>query len=449
MRVLWNAAKGSLSAQMQKEFPPLSLVAIGGYGRGELNPHSDMDFMFLHDGQVVAGNKPLPSLSRLLDGILYPLYDLGFKVGHSVRSVSDCVQVANQDMQSKTSLIEARLVIGDQKLFEKFEKAVVAKCVEGHEDEYIAARLQDQAARHKKFGDSATMQEPNIKNGCGGLRDYQNLHWMAYFKYRTRTLGELEQQEMITATERKQLENAYDFLLMARTELHYQVARSVDVLTKALQPPVALQLGYSERSPSKRLERFMRDFYTHTRNIYLISRTLEERLALLPKAKRLVSLPTLASFIHVPFRSPPPEQIIDGFKFKDGKIFASNNRIFKDQPRRLMRVFLYAQQRGLRLHPDLVQLMRQELSLVDRAFLHDAHVRQTFLEILNQRGNVGPSLRAMHEVGLLGKYIPEFGRLTCLVQHEFYHQYTADEHTIMCLEQLDQIWNAQPEPLKK
>src|SRR5207253_7306220 len=147
LRYLWAAAKASLSDQGRKEFPPLDLVAIGGYGRAELNPHSDIDFMFLHDGQVVAGSKPLPYLSKLMDGILYPLWDMGFKVGHSVRTIADCVQVANKDMQSKTSLIEARLIAGDAKLFEKLEKTVLAKCVAGHEEEYIAARLQDQAAR--------------------------------------------------------------------------------------------------------------------------------------------------------------------------------------------------------------------------------------------------------------------------------------------------------------
>ena len=189
LRYLWEASKSTLTPQALKEFPALSLIALGGFGRAELNPHSDIDFMFLHEGQVVAGSKPLPSLSKIMDGILYPLWDLGFKIGHSVRSISDCVQVANSDMQSKTSLIEARLIAGDKKLFEKFQKAVLTKCVQGYEDEYIAARVQDQAARHEKFGNSATMQEPNIKNGCGGLRDFQNLHWMAFFKYQTRSLA--------------------------------------------------------------------------------------------------------------------------------------------------------------------------------------------------------------------------------------------------------------------
>ena len=163
-------------------------MAIGGYGRAELNPHSDIDFMFLHDGQMAA-NKPLPYLAKLIDGVLYPLWDIGLKVGHAVRSIDDCVKVANADMQSKTSLIEARLIIGDEALFEKFQKTLVAKCVVGFEDKYIAARLEDQATRRAKYGNSACMQEPNIKNGCGGLRDFQNLLWMAFFKYRTRTLA--------------------------------------------------------------------------------------------------------------------------------------------------------------------------------------------------------------------------------------------------------------------
>ena len=262
LRHLWDAAKASLSEQAPKEFPPLALVAIGGYGRAELNPHSDIDFMFLHSRQVAAGSRPLPHLSRIIDGLLYPLWDIGLKIGHSVRSIEDCVKVANSDMQSKTSLIEARLIAGDEALFKRFQKTLVSKCVDGHEQEYIAMRLDDQAARRAKFGNSACMQEPNLKNGCGGLRDFQNLLWMAFFKYRTRSLKELQAHDLIGESERKQLEAAYDFLLRVRTEMHYHVNRAMDVLSKNLQPAVAHNLGYRERSPSKRIEGFMRDVYT-------------------------------------------------------------------------------------------------------------------------------------------------------------------------------------------
>jgi len=229
--------------------------------------------------------------------------------------------------------------------------------------------------------------------------------------------------------------------------MHYHVNRPMDVLSKNLQPAVAFNLGYRERSPSKRIEDFMRDVYTRSRNIYLITRTLEQRLALLPQERRLsgFSLPGRISGLLHGGRKPVAEPV-DGFKFIDGEIHAASSRVFRDHPRRLMRVFLYAQQRGLRLHPDLAQLMRNQLGLVDRAFLSDEHVRESFLAILDQRGSVAPILRAMHEVDLLGKYLPEFGKLTCLVQHEFYHQYTADEHTLMCVEQLDRIWEAKAPP---
>ena len=439
IRHLFEASKASLSPQARKEFPPMALVALGGYGRGELCPRSDIDIMFLHDGQVVAGSKPLPSLARLIEGIYYPLINLNIKVGQCVRTVADCVQVANTDMQTKTSLIEARFITGDPRLFEKFQKAVETKCVKGHEDEYIAQRIEDQKTRREKFGNSPTMQEPNLKNGCGGLRDYQNLLWMAWFKYGTRTLDEIEKRGAITAGERKQLVAAYDFILRVRHELHYQVNRPVDALSKSLQPPVALKLGYAERSPVQRIERFMRDLYTHFRRLYLITRTIEERLALQPKASRLNDL---RQFISAPFRKAAPPAPVDGFLFAQGQIRAADRQVFKTQPRRLMRVFLYAQQRGLKLHPDLVQLIREDLPLVKKSFLLDEHVRATFLEILNQRGSVSRILRAMHEVGLLGKYVPEFGKLTNLVQHEFYHQYAADEHTLVCIEKLDGLWES-------
>ncbi len=442
LRHLWEAVRNTLSAEAQKTLTSVALVAIGGYGRQELNPYSDIDFMFLHEGQVVASSKPLPIMSRLMDGILYPLWDIGLKIGYSIRSIEDCVTTARTDMLSKTSLIEARLIIGGEALFKSLQKAVVNKLVVGYEDQYIAARLEDQATRHAKFGDSPSMQEPNIKNGCGGLRDHQNLLWMAYFKYRTRTLAELQERELISASERKQLESAYDYLLRVRNELHYLAARPVDVLTRNFQPAVAHNLGFPERSISRRLEKFMRKLYLHARNIYLINRTLEQRLALLP------AKPGRLKFIRglIPRRKAVEEPAVDGFKFVDGHIIAANPRVFRDQPRRLMRVFLHAQQRGLRLHPDLAQLIRSQLSLADHAFLRDEHVRETFLGILNQRGNVAPVLRQMHEVGLLGKYIPEFGKMTCLVQHEFYHQYTADEHTLVCLEKLDRVWEAKEEP---
>jgi [protein-PII] uridylyltransferase len=443
LRYILDGVKNTAPPPEAPHWPVFSLVALGGYGRAELNPYSDIDIMFLHESDMVTQGKARPALATLIDGVLYTLWDLGFKVGHSVRSVDDCVTVANNDMQSKTSLIESRLIVGDAALFERLERNVLAKCVIGHETEYIAARLEDQASRRAKYGNSACMQEPNIKNGCGGLRDYQNLLWMAYFKHRTRTLADLEKKEMITASERKQLEAAYSYLLRVRNELHYYTNRPSDILAKSLQPSIALNLGIHERAAGKRLEIFMGDFYAHSRNIDLITRTIEQRLALFPPPpQRLMSLRRL-------FRSRPKqksEPSIDGLNFIDGEMRPVSSTIFRDSPKRLMRVFLHAQQRGFKLHPDLAQLVRSQLSLVDNAFLRDPHVRETFLEILDQRGNVAPVLRAMHEVGFLGKFLPEFGKLTCLVQHEFYHQYTADEHTLVCIGKLDKVWNATTPP---
>jgi [protein-PII] uridylyltransferase len=441
LRHILEGVKNSAPRNADVASPVFTLVATGGYGRGELSPYSDIDIMFLHESDMVSLGKARPEFAALLDGLLYTLWDLGFKVGHAVRSIDDCVKVANTDMQSKTSLIEARRILGDEVLFDRFLRSLVAKCVRDHEGEYIRERLRDQAERRAKYGNSACMLEPNIKNGCGGLRDYQNMLWMAYFKHRARTLADLQAQGVISEPETRQLDAAYDYLQRARNELHYFQNRATDVLSRSVQPAVAHNLGYNDRSPATRVEAFLRDFYRHSRNIDLITRTVEQRLALVPPPRRLI-----ASFRRIFRSSSSREKVVDGCTFSDGQIRHVSSAIFQESPRRMMRVFLHAQQLGLRLHPDLAQLIRNQLSLVNNAFLRDRHVRETFLEILDQRGNVAPVLRVMHEVGFLGKFIPEFGRLTCLVQHDFYHRYTTDVHTLVCLEKLDEVWNSKTPP---
>src|SRR5258708_32839456 len=189
------------------------------------------------------------------------------------------------------------------------------------------AREVGRLTRHNKFGNSPSMQEPNITNGCGGLRDYQNLVWMAFFKYRTRSLAELQQRELIGESERKQLEAAYDYLLRVRNELHYLVGRPVDALTKNVQPAVAHNLGFMDRSPSQRLEKFMRTVYTHARNIYLINRTLEQRLALTPEPPRLEFI---RGFMGRRRLRLAEQQAVDGFKFIDAPIHAASPRVFRD-----------------------------------------------------------------------------------------------------------------------
>ena len=408
----------------------VGLVAIGGYGRGELNPFSDVDVMFL----VEDSRRGSPT-SELIEQILYMLWDIGFKVGHSTRTIDEAIKQANADMQSKTSLLEARLVRGDGRLYEVFRQRFIKQCVESHVDEYIRDRIANQAERHEKFGQTVYMQEPNIKNGCGGLRDYQNLLWISFFKFRVQSIAGLVEKKFMNEAERRLLERAYDFLLRVRTELHYLNGRSADVIALGQQLQLANRLGYEQKSVLRRTEAFMRDYYQHARNIYYVTELLSERMSLTPPNPD--AKPGLLNFL----RRGAPARIehFDGFYSANGQLFSERREIFNEEPPRLMRLFQHLQERDLRISGELQQLIRRRLHLVDKTFQYSKAVRETFTAICSTKGKVGRTLRAMHEVDFLGRYIPEFGQLTCLVQHEFFHRYTADEHTLVCIEKLDRV----------
>ncbi len=429
LRHLLDAAFLSLG---DKPRPKLALVAIGGYGRGELNPFSDIDVMFLHpDSPKQIDGK----LSEIIEQILYMLWDVGFKVGHSTRSIAEAAKQANADLLSKTSLLESRLVAGDADLFKEFKAEFVKRSVDGQEDEYIRGRIINQAERHEKFGSKVYMQEPNIKNGCGGLRDYQNLLWISFFKERILSTAQLVEKKLLNESERRQLDRAYDFLLRVRTELHYMNKRAADVIIMSQQLQIADKLNYPQKNILRRSEAFMRDYYNHARNIYNITELLSERLCL-PSASPKAPAPKLFGLIR---RKARTVEHFDGFCEVDGRMLQDDNSIFTQDPQRLMRLFQHMQQRKLKLAPELRQLIRRRIHLADRTFQYAKGARETFLAILSRKGEVGAVLRAMHEVDFLGRYIPEFGHLTCLVQHEFFHRYTADEHTLVAIEKLDSL----------
>jgi len=408
----------------------LALIALGGYGRGELNPFSDIDVMLLHRQR----DEISPHLEEMVNQVLYLLWDSGFKVGHSTRSIKEAIAQANCDMRTKTAMLESRFLAGDRELAGEFREQFRSKCIEGHEREYVEMRMQDQVARHRKFGDSVYLQEPNLKSGCGGLRDYQNLLWITYFKEGSLSTNQLVGKDWLSESDQRRIERAYDFLLRLRTDLHYSTGRATDVLHINLQEQIAKRLHYSPRNGQLRSEALMRDYYDHTRNILRVTERITEQFV-----SGYVTNKTHSLFSFLPLIRGDKTPIGDFFFVRNKQLHPARRDIFRKDPEQMMRAFELALERALDLSPELADLLSRNLGQVTRTYQYARGPRTIFKSILSQKGRVGRILRMMHRVDFLGRYIPEFGQLTCLVQHEFLHRYTADEHTLVCIDKLDAL----------
>ena len=414
---------------------PMAVLATGGYGRGELSPHSDIDLMFLYSRSSMG--KSLDLLKETMTKeILYPLWDTGMKVGHASREVKEALIEAQKDIRNKNSMLDARYICGDRKIAKKFITKFLKLCRKRKPEEYLNELLSHQQARRMEKGDTVFLQAPDLKNGVGGLRDYQGVLWMAKVKFEDDALGSLTKRGYLNEHEVKSYQEAYSFLLRVRNELHFRSKRPVDVLHLEKQPEVALGLGYNDEDIFPRVEKFMGDFYARANTIHQLSNLLEQRLV------RSTSGSTASiSFRSVlnAYRASPGEKV-DGFDLQSGELSTENQEVFDEDPERILRLFRHSQRLSAKLSPSLRSLVRNRLSLIDAALINSPSANVTFRSILQEVGNVAPTLMEMHDLGVLGRFVPEFGRLTCKVQHDLYHRFTADVHVLRCIEILDQIF---------
>ncbi|HEX3728939.1 MAG TPA: [protein-PII] uridylyltransferase, partial [Opitutaceae bacterium] len=445
LRKLFEHALASFERDRGAAPSAVALVALGGYGRGELSPWSDIDVMFLFPAKA----KPavIQTFQQYLTNeLLYVLWDCGLKVGHSTRTVDQVFAEAKKNMQSRTALMESHFVAGSQGLYDAFAEAYRSFARSEDIKDYLAARLEDQAQRRAKYADTVFNQEPDVKNGVGGLRDYQNALWMARAKLGITAIEDLAAQNHLRLEEVREFNRAYDFLLRVRNELHFLSARATDLLTLDLQAKVAWNLGYRQPEELSRIERFMQDYYRAAQAIFRISKLLETRLALSIRRD-----PTGAKFtLRETLRASRLQrsQKIDGFILRGRELSAQKPTVFQDDPVRLIRVFRHCQQLGCALDFHLNQLIRDSLHAT-ASIANSADAGLCFRTILSTMGNVYPILAQMHELGVLGWFMPEFEGLTCLVQHEYYHRYTADHHTLNAIRELDKIFtDAEPIALK-
>jgi len=410
--------------RVRAETEGVAVLALGGYGRRELNPGSDVDLMFLFPRRVDA------YLQAILDHVLYTLWDLGLPVGHSTRSLEDCLALAEVDLSSLTAMLEGRFLGGHRAACQRLQERL-GKVMSGRRAaRFVAEKQAEWDRRYRKYGGSLYLQEPNVKESCGGLRDLHAALWMARVRHRVGDLDGLRRAGLLSRAEWEECCAALDFLLRLRTELHLQSGGKHDVLALSLQEATARGLGYTDRGELHAVEHLMGHYYLHARALHLIAERISERCV------------EARSQMEVVMKKLAARDIGDGFTEVRRQIHARGDApaVLREDPVRLIKIFWTAQQTGYDLSPEVKDLVRDHLHLIDDDFRRSGRALASFLAILREPAGAARALHSMHELGVLTAYIPEFARITCQVQFDFYHKYTVDEHTFMALEGLEALY---------
>ena len=396
----------------------ISIIATGGYGRKELCPYSDIDLLFLYS----------PTKKSLVEGtaqkLLYSLWDLNLQLGHSIRTIDECFEISlNEDTTILTSLLDGRFITGDRKVYNKYDRRLFLEFLPTISSRFIEKKLEENEQRIDKFGRSIYLLEPNIKEGEGGLRDIHAALWIAQAKFKLKEFRELLYKGILTERELNVFKKGLDFLLQIRTQLHYLAGRAENILRFDYQEKIARFLGYKD-TELPAVERFMRIYYLRGNLIKEQSKKLIDRCVFRPKLS---------------FGSQKTVLLDKGLIIQGGMLSASSRRIFHDHPQNFIKCFEYADKYNIKMSKYLSDLIRENVKLIDENVRNDPGLNSSFLSLLSNGKAVSNTLFEMNRLRLLGHYIPEFEKIVCMVQHDAYHVYTVDIHSIFMIREIENL----------
>jgi [protein-PII] uridylyltransferase len=417
---LFDAANAEYVERYSRLDQRCAVVAQGGYGRGELNPCSDIDLLFLYP------NKREPYIEHVAERMLYALWDTNLTVGHAMRNVRECVRMAARDFKIKTALLDGRHLCGDEALYAEFAAAMERDVLKRGAARFFKEKLAENEERHERYGDSVYILEPQLKEGEGGLRDLHTAMWMAKVKFKTNSIAQLVQKGIITERELEELEAAHDFLFRVRNALHFLSGQHQDQLTFEYQERIAADLGFAGTATVKGVEQFMRTYYLYAATINRFAEQIIERCLERELPYRLIGRFT-------------SREIRPGVVISEGVLSINGVELLRNEARNMIAIFAAAQRHDVIISNSTKRVIRANLDLIDDERRRDPGLVAAFFEVLRGKYKVYETLLDMHRVGVLGAFLPEFGALLCMVLHDLYHIYTVDEHSLRGIYELERL----------